>query len=163
MSGGLITRALDADVLEKKELLRAYASLSSGQRQSLMAGRPLSWSEMPANTRRWLRTALWQQLRLPADPTDRRRLSAQPLLTLTPVQGLRLNPVKIEDSAVPGGSYLRYDFDLQVREDNRSVDFFLFSPRIELKRPTRTELILADDKPSSPSPPPTGAQSQPSP
>jgi hypothetical protein len=156
LSGGLITRALDADVLEKKELLRAYASLSSGQRQSLMAGRPLSWSEMPASARQWLRAALWQQLRLPADPTDHRRMFAQPLLTLTPVQGLRLNPVKIEDSAVPGGSYVRYDFDLQFREDNRPVDFFLFSPRIELKRPTQTRLILADDEPSSPSPPPTG-------
>jgi hypothetical protein len=153
MSGGLITRALDADVIEKKEFLRAYASLSSGQRQSLMAGQPLAWSEMPASAQQWLRAALWQQLRLPADPFDRRRRSAQPLLTLTPVQGLRLNPVRIEDSAVPGGSYVRYDFDLQLREDNRPVDFFLFSPRIELKRPTPTRLILADDEPSSPSPP----------
>jgi hypothetical protein len=163
MSGGLVTRALDADVIEKKELLRAYASVSSGQRQSLMAGRPLSWSEMPASARQWLRTALWQQLRLPADPSDRRRRAAQPLINLTSVQGLRLNPVRIEDSAVPGGSYVRYDFDLQFREDNRPVDFFLFSPRIELKRPTQIRLILADDEPSSPSAPPTGAQSQPSP
>jgi hypothetical protein len=100
---------------------------------------------MAPETRAQLRAGLRQRLRVPADPSDhRRRSGGQPVLTGAPPQALRLTPVTIEDRDVPGGSYVRHDFDVQFSEDTNPAGFFLFLPRIEIKRPPASEAILRD-------------------
>src|SRR5262249_3559541 len=93
-------------VLSNVEILRAYASLTPLQRQSLGTKTPVASAAMCPEGRAWLRAAVMRRLRPPPDPYSRPGLaSLPPVITGEPPQALTLSRFRLQDGSAPGGSF----------------------------------------------------------
>jgi hypothetical protein len=125
------------NVIENQEILRAYASLSTGQQLLLQQGRALPFAAMPPRAQGALLSAAIRQNRLSADPTDLHRMMGRmtaPLPDQALPRSLTLSVVSNPRQAATGDKNERYDFHLHYGDAARSPLFCLYLPRIELDR-----------------------------
>jgi hypothetical protein len=125
-------------VLMNAELLRAYASLTPAQHQSLEAVKPVSYAAMAPDARAWLRAAMTRRLRLPADSYKGGLPPFLPaVLSGEPPPALALSRFRLQDGSAPGGSFEQINLNLEYGAEDRSVQFIFVAPRVTLERPPR--------------------------
>jgi hypothetical protein len=128
------------NLVGKREILRAYGSLSPDQQQSLRSGRALAGATLPLPARAWIQRAAARRLRLPVEPA--RRWSYGPPSGVPPgtmPATLSLSVTTVGRDPVGEKSATRASFTVRYPRDGAQQFFSVTLPRVEVAPAARDQ------------------------